>query len=145
MNHIFFSHKSHSRGLQNLKLTQPHQTHQTHQTHQHFNPQSRQRMIGSHIVTPRIIEISSSQLDAVETYFNHSTFKFHIGLYDTWPTINNAEKEILFRILHACNLISVGVMVITNDGTITGFSNILDNNFVRLKDSNLNHVPKKYI
>ena len=146
MNHIFFSHKSHSRGLQNLKLThtQPYQT-QPHQTHQYFNPQSRQRMIGSHIVTPRIIEISSPQLDAVETYFKHSTFKLHIGLYDTWPTINNAEKEILFRILHACNLISVGVFVITNDGTITGFSNISDNNFVRLKNSNLNHVPKKYI
>jgi spore maturation protein CgeB len=32
-----------------------------------------------------------------------------------------------------------------NDGTITGVSNILDNNFARLKNLNLNQVPKKYI
>jgi hypothetical protein len=38
---------------------------------------------------------SDSYVDAIETYFKNSTFNCHIGLYDTWPTINNAEKEIL--------------------------------------------------
>ena len=51
----------------------------------------------------------------------------------------------MFRIFHACNLISVGVIAITNDGTITGVSNILDNNFTRLKNLNLNQVSKKHI
>lgn len=125
-NHLFFLHKSHPSDM-------------LHQT------QIRQRIIGSPIVTPHIVELSCPKLDAIETYFKHSTFTFHIGLYDTWPTINNAEKEMLFRILHACNLISVGVIVITNDGTITGVSNIVDNNFVKLKNLNLNHVPTKYI
>ena len=99
------------------------------------------RQILGSCIKPHVIP----NLNAIEIYFNNSKFKTHIGVYDTWPNINNAEKEILFRILHACNIISVGVIVITNDGTITDLSNISDNNFTMLKKLNLNQVPKKYI
>ena len=88
-------------------------------------------------------EMSHSGL--IDAYFKNSTFKIHIGLYDTWPTVNNAEKEMLFRIINACNVISVGVIVISNDGSITGMSNINDDNFKRLKNVNLKAIPTKYI
>jgi len=129
MNHLSFCK---SRNIQFLKQTEHHKI---------YLPQ----MFGSHIIRPHVIELSHPHLNAIEKYFKNSKFKTHIGVYDTWPTINNAEKEILFRMLHACNIISVGVIVIKNDGTITGFSNISDNNFTLLKKLNLNQVPKKYI
>ena len=134
MNRIFCK----SRNIPFLKQTeQPQQT----QHHKIYPPQ----IFGSHIIRPHVIELSHPHLNVIEKYFKNSKFKTHIGVYDTWPNINNAEKEILFRILHACNIISVGVIVITNDGTITDLSNISDNNFTMLKKLNLNQVPKKYI
>lgn len=86
-----------------------------------------------------------SHTDLINIYFENSTFNNHIGLYNTWPDVNNAEKEVLFRIINACNLISVGVIVISNDGTITGMSNIRNDKFKRLQNMNLNEIPKKYI
>ena len=134
MNRIFCK----SRNIPFLKQTeQPQQT----QHHKIYPPQ----IFGSHIIRPHVIELSHPHLNVIEKYFKNSKFKTHIGVYDPWPNINNAEKEILFRILHACNIISVGVIVITNDGTITDLSNISDNNFTMLKKLNLNQVPKKYI
>ncbi len=152
MNHLFFCKSSpmdisNAHRLQMIPfLKQPKQLKQLKQLKQPQKIRPQQMMgMGSHIIRPNIVELSSPQLNAIETYFNNSKFKTHIGVYDTWPTINNAEKEILFRILHACNIISVGVIVITNDGTITGFSNISDDNFKLVKNLNLNQVPKKYI
>jgi hypothetical protein len=97
------------------------------------------------LVFPNRQELLPSPLYAIEKYFKNSRFKTHIGVYDTWPTIKNAEKEILFRMMYACNIISVGVIVINNDGTISGLSNVNDVNFARLKHINLNQVPQKYI
>jgi len=90
-------------------------------------------------------QMMSSHTDLIDIYFENSTFNNHIGVYNTWPDVNNAEKEVLFRIINACNLISVGVIVISNDGTITGMSNIRNDKFKRLQNMNLNEIPKKYI
>jgi len=88
---------------------------------------------------------AASQSDLIDAYFENATFKIHIGLYNTWPDVNNAEKEVIFRIINSCNLISVGVIVISNNGTITGMSNIKDDKFKGLQNMNLNAIPKKYI
>ena len=102
------------------------------------------------VISPQMMSITrrqtaTSQSDLINTYFENATFNIHVGLYNTWPDVNNAEKEVLFRIINSCNLISVGVIVISNDGTITGMSNVTDNNFKKLQNMNLNAIPKKYI
>lgn len=47
-------------------------------------------------------------------------YKTYIGVYDTWPDVNNAEKEIIYRLVRACRLINVGLLIITNRGRIIG-------------------------
>jgi len=107
-----------------------------------------QRQSSTAIIRTPTLSITKNVIDAnIQTYFKNSKFKTHIAVYDTWPDINNAEKEILFRIVHACNMISVGVIVINNAGTIINLNNSPSNNpnLKMLTNLHLNQIPKEYI
>ena len=70
----------------------------------------------------------------ISSYFSKNTYQKYIALYDTWPDINNAEKECLFRFKKACEKINVGFFTITNDGII--------NNKCPLKNIHINNIPR---
>lgn len=100
------------------------------------------------IIRTPTLSITKNVIDVnIQNYFKNSKFKTHIAVYDTWPDTNNAEKEVLYRIVHACNMISVGVIVINNAGTIIHLNNspINNPNLKMLTDIHLNQIPKEYI
>jgi glycosyltransferase involved in cell wall biosynthesis len=107
-----------------------------------------QRQPSTAIIRTPTLSIIKNVIDAnIKSYFKKSKFKTHIAVYDTWPDINNAEKEVLFRIVHACNMISVGVIVINNAGIIIDLKNSPSNNpnLKMLTNIHLNQIPKEYI
>lgn len=107
-----------------------------------------QRQPSTAIIRTPTLSITKNAIDTnIQPYFKNSKFKTHIAVYDTWPNINNAEKEVLFRIVHACNMISVGVIVINNAGIIIDLKNspINNPNLKMLTNMHLNQIPKEYI
>jgi glycosyltransferase involved in cell wall biosynthesis len=107
-----------------------------------------QRQPSTAIIRTPTLSITKNVIDTnIQPYFKKSKFKTHIAVYDTWPDMNNAEKEVLFRIVHACNMISVGVIVINNAGIIIDLKNSPSNNpnLKMLTNIHLNHIPKEYI
>lgn len=97
-----------------------------------INRTNSRRLIYKNIESPTI-----NKHNGIEDYFNKSTYSYHIIFYDTWPTINNAEKELLKRFQFACNKINSDFITCTNEGII--------NNNHPLKNIKITNIDKKYI
>jgi len=86
----------------------------------------------------RINEINRiNGINRINNYFNNTKYKTHIVIYDTYPNINNAEKEVIIRFKHTCEKLQIGFLTITNDNII--------NNEHPLKNINIINIPKNYI
>jgi len=73
----------------------------------------------------------------IAKYLNDNNYNGCLAFYDTWPEINNAEKECLMRFENACKEINILCLIINNDGIV------LNNNFNN--KININNIDKKYI
>ena len=85
-------------------------------------------------------EQSSEELcqNNIDNYFNNHVFKKCLVFYHTWPTINNAESECIYRFKHACYLANINFIMIDNNGTIINPNHVLNG-------ININNINKKHI
>jgi glycosyltransferase involved in cell wall biosynthesis len=72
----------------------------------------------------------------IEKKTNIYSYRGCLAFYDTWPDINNAEKECLIRFEYACKENNILYLLINNDGMIK------NNNLYGI---NINNIEKKYI
>lgn len=77
------------------------------------------------------------KINKINNYFDNTKYKTHIVIYDTYPDVNNAEKEVIIRFKNACEKLQIGFLTITNDNII--------NNDHPLKNINIINIQKKYI
>ena len=80
--------------------------------------------------------ISDNDKNIINDYFYNNDNK-HIVFIDSWPNINNAEKELLKRFEIACNKLNFVYLSIDNNGIIL--------NDHRLKNMNIQHIDKNNI
>lgn len=72
----------------------------------------------------------------IEEKINIKNYRGCLAFYDTWPDINNAEKECLLRFKYACNENNILYLLINNNGII------INNDLYGI---NINNIEKKYI
>jgi hypothetical protein len=72
----------------------------------------------------------------IEDILNNNNYKGCLAFYDTWPNINNAEKECLMRFEYACKENNIFYLLINNNGVIINTT---------LYGININNIEKKYI
>jgi hypothetical protein len=77
-------------------------------------------------------------MEHIIKYFTNSNKNGVFVFYDSWPTLNNAEKELLKRIEVSCNIANIDFLTITNNGIVNLKSHPLYN-------FNINEIDKKYI
>ena len=77
-------------------------------------------------------------MDNIIKYFTNSNKNGIFVFYDSWPNLNNAEKELLRRIEVSCNIANIDFLTITNNGVVNLKSHSLYN-------VNINEIDKKYI
>ena len=76
-------------------------------------------------------------MDNIIKYFTNSNKNGVFVFYDSWPNLNNAEKELLRRIEVSCNIANIDFLTITNNGIVNLKSHSLYN-------VNINEIDKKY-
>jgi hypothetical protein len=77
-------------------------------------------------------------MEHIIKYFTNSNKNGVFVFYDSWPNLNNAEKELLRRIEVSCNIANIDFFTITNNGVVNLKSHPLYN-------ININDIDKKYI